>query len=99
TILEGIADSLSFTRNPMMIAEHVRTRLARQLCAQYSAMAGYLPLISLSAKWEQHFAEAMIGQGDERHLAMQPSRVSEFITLVREKFEEAARAGEAPVLV
>ena len=30
---------------------------------------------------------------------MQPSRLSEFITLVRERFEEAARQGEAPVLV
>jgi flagellar biosynthesis protein FlhA len=99
TILEGIADAVSFTRNPVMLAEHVRTRIARQICAQYASSAGYLPLIALSAKWEQNFAEALVGQGDDRHLAMQPSRVSEFITLVRERFEEAARAGEAPVLV
>ena len=30
---------------------------------------------------------------------MQPSRLSEFITAVRERFEAAAREGEAPVLV
>ena len=30
---------------------------------------------------------------------MQPSQLSEFITLVRERFEEAAREGEVPVLV
>ena len=30
---------------------------------------------------------------------MQPSRLSQFITLVRERFEEAAREGQAPVLV
>ena len=30
---------------------------------------------------------------------MQPSKLSEFITLVRERFEDAAREGEAPVLV
>ena len=30
---------------------------------------------------------------------MQPSRLSEFIMLVRERFEAAAREGEAPVLV
>ena len=47
TILEGIADALSFTRNPISIAEHVRTRLARQLCAQHTTPAGYLPLIAL----------------------------------------------------
>ena len=31
--------------------------------------------------------------------AMQPSALSEFISLVRERFEEVAREGEAPVLV
>ena len=41
----------------------------------------------------------IIGQGDDRQLAMQPSKLSEFITLVRERFEQAAREGEAPVLV
>jgi flagellar biosynthesis protein FlhA len=30
---------------------------------------------------------------------MQPSRLSEFITAVRERFEAAARDGEAPILV
>ncbi len=99
TILEGIADGVSATRNPVLLAEHVRMRLARQICAQYVSPGGYLPLIPLSAQREQSFAEAMIGQGDERQLAMQPSKLSEFITLVREKFEEAAREGEAPVLV
>ena len=98
-ILEGIADGLGFSRNPTLLAEHVRTRLARQICAQHTAPGGYLPLIALSAKWEQAFAESLIGQGEEKSLAMQPSRLSEFITLVRERFEEAAREGEVPVLV
>jgi flagellar biosynthesis protein FlhA len=99
TILEGVADGLAFTRNPNMLAEHVRTRLGRQLCAQFTSPAGYLPLIALTAKWEQTFAESIVGQGDERSLAMQPSKLTEFIGLVRERFEDAARQGEAPVLV
>jgi flagellar biosynthesis protein FlhA len=99
TILEGIAEGVSATRNPMVLAEHVRTRLSRQICAQHTASGGYLPLIALSAAWEQSFAESMVGQGDDRQLAMQPSKLSEFISLVREKFEAAAREGEAPVLV
>ncbi|MGA2125042.1 MAG: flagellar biosynthesis protein FlhA [Xanthobacteraceae bacterium] len=99
TILEGIADALVYTRNPAALVEHVRTRLARQICAQHASPGGYLPLIALSAKWEQTFAESIVGQGDDRQLAMQPSKLSEFITVVRDRFEDAARAGEAPVLV
>ena len=80
----------------MTLAEHVRGRLARQICAQHTSTGGYLPLIALSAKWEQAFAESLVGEGDARSLAMQPSKLTEFIGLVREKFEEAAREGEAP---
>jgi flagellar biosynthesis protein FlhA len=99
TILEGIADGISISRNPVALAEHVRVRIQRQICAQYIGQTGYLPLIALSAKWEQAFAESIVGQGEDRQLAMQPSKLSEFITLVRERFETAAREGEAPVLV
>jgi flagellar biosynthesis protein FlhA len=99
TILEGIADAVSISRNPATLAEHVRARLSRQICAQFTTSGGYLPLIALSAQWEQAFAESIIGQGDDRTLTMQPSKLSEFITLVRERFEAAAREGEAPVLV
>lgn len=99
TILEGIADALAFSRNPATLVEHVRARLARQICAHNTSANGYLPLIALSAKWEQAFAESLIGQGEERSLAMQPSKLSEFMTAVRDRFEQAAREGEAPVLV
>ncbi len=99
TILEGIADALAFSRNPATMVEHVRARLARQICAQNTSQNGYLPLIALSARWEQAFAESLIGQGEDRSLAMQPSKLSEFMTVVRDRFEQAAREGEAPVLV
>ena len=84
TILEGIADALAFSRNPATMVEHVRARLARQICAQNTSHNGYLPLIALSAKWEQAFAESLIGTGEERSLAMQPSKLSEFMTVVRD---------------
>jgi flagellar biosynthesis protein FlhA len=99
TILEGIADAVAFSRNPSTIVEHVRARLARQICAQHTSMNGYLPLIALSARWEQAFAESIVGTGEDRSLAMQPSKLSEFMTSVRNAFEQAAREGEAPVLV
>src|ERR1700728_4083034 len=99
TILEGIADGVAATRNPARLDEHVRARLARQLCAQHMSVNGLLPIIALTAKWEQAFAESIVGQGDDRSLAMQPSRLTEFINAVREKFEQAAQEGEAPVLV
>jgi flagellar biosynthesis protein FlhA len=99
TILEGLAEALPSTRNPSPLVEHVRARLARQLCAQYLSPLGHLPLISLSPKWEQAFAESIVVQGEDRSLAMQPSRLSDFVVSVRERFEDSARDGEAAVLL
>jgi len=99
TILEGVSEAAGFSRNTDMIAEHVRSRLGRQICAANLAPGGYLPLISLSPQWEQAFLEAIVGEGDERQLAMQPSRLQEFVGRVRDRFEEAAQIGEVPVLL
>ena len=99
TILEGIAEATGFTRSPAHIAEHVRSRLARQISAANTSPAGYLPLIALSPQWEQAFLEAIVGEGEERSLAMAPSKLQEFVRLVRDAFENAAQAGEVPVLL
>jgi flagellar biosynthesis protein FlhA len=65
-ILEGIAEALGHTKNVVLIGEHVRARLSRQLCHQHLSAQGFLPIIALSPAWEQAFAEALTGQGDDR---------------------------------
>ena len=98
-ILEGVAEAVSWTRTPAQIVEHVRSRLSRQLCAQNQSYGGYVPLVALSPAWEQAFAEAIVGAGEEKSLAMAPSKLHEFVAAVRDAFEEAAKLGEAPVLL
>jgi flagellar biosynthesis protein FlhA len=55
--------------------------------------------VTLSPEWEQAFAEALVGQGDERQLAMAPSKLQELISRLREVFEHHALRGKLPVLV
>jgi len=98
-ILEGIAEAVGHTKNALYITEHVRARLSRQLCNANLAAAGYLPLIALSPSWEQNFIEAIVGQGEERQLAMAPSLLQQFIQIVRERFDDAGARGEVPVLL
>jgi flagellar biosynthesis protein FlhA len=99
TILEGIAEIASNGRTTQMIAEHVRSRLSRQICAANLGPDGNLPLLTLSPQWERDFAEAMVGDGPERHLAMAPSKLQQFILSVQHGFENAAQQGELPVLI
>ncbi len=99
TIMEGIAEAVGHTQSLNLITEHVRARLARQICASHSDAANTLPLVTLSPRWEQSFAESIVGQGEEKQLAMQPSKLQEFIAAMRDTFEDAGRAGEVPVLL
>jgi flagellar biosynthesis protein FlhA len=99
TILEGISEACGYSRNVSVITEHVRARLARQISDAHTNDAGFIPLVSLSPQWEQAFAEALTGQGEERHLSMPPSRLQEFINTVRQTFERFAMQGETPVLL
>jgi len=99
TILEGIAEIAGAGRTAQAIAEHVRSRLARQLCAANLGPDGNLPLLTLSPQWERDFAEAMVGDGNDRHLAMAPSRLQQFIIGIQQGFENAAQMGEIPVLI
>ena len=99
TILEGISEACGYTRNISQITEHVRARLARQLSDDVVNEQGFIPLVTLSPEWEQSFAEAIVGQGDDRQLSMAPSKLQQFITAVRTVFERHAMQGETPVLL
>ncbi len=98
-ILEGLAEAAPHTSSVTTLVEHVRARLARQLCWQHKGDDGALPIVTLSPEWEAAFAEALVGQGEERQLAMAPSRLQDFIRAVRDVFERAAMAGETAVLL
>ena len=99
TILEGVSEAASQTRSITQITEHVRTRLARQICDANINEMGVIPLVTLSPEWEQAFAESLVGDGDDRQLTMAPSRLQQFITSVRQTFERHAMMGETPVLL
>ncbi len=99
TILEGISEACAHTRHVVAITEHVRTRLARQISEANVADTGYVPIVSLSPEWEQSFTEALVGQDDDKQLAMPPSRLQEFIVALNQTFERYAMMGETPILL
>jgi flagellar biosynthesis protein FlhA len=99
TILEGIAEAAPHTASIISLVEQVRARLGRQICWANRADDGSVPIVTLSPDWETAFGEALIGQGDDKQLALAPSKLQEFIRAVRETFERAALQGESPVLL
>ena len=99
TIMEAVSESSRVSQNIALITEHVRMRLGRQISHQNTNEEGYIPILALSPAWEQAFIESISGEGEERVLAMQPTRIQEFIAAVRQKFETLSMQGENPVLM
>ena len=98
TILEGIAEATAMSGNLMLVTEHVRARLARQISAQQT-LNGTIPIVTLGTQWDEAFTESVIGQGDDRHLAMAPSKLQAFIAEIREAYDRFATQGEIPCLL
>ncbi|MGN7438096.1 MAG: flagellar biosynthesis protein FlhA [Alcanivorax sp.] len=99
TILEGISEAAAYTKSISKITEHVRSRLARQLCDTNTDASGVMILLTLSPEWEQEFMEALIGDGEDKQLAMPPTKLQDFITAVREQYDTLASQGITPVLL
>ena len=98
-ILEAVAEALGVTQSTLLITEHVRARLARQISSACTAEGGFIPVLALSPSWEQAFAGAIHGQGEERQLAMAPSDLQRFVRELQEGLETLAMRGELPVLL
>jgi len=98
-ILEGVAEAAPHTTSITSLVESVRAKLGRQLCWAHRGDDGALPIVTLSPDWEVAFSESLVGAGEDKQLAMAPSKLQEFIRGVREAFERAALAGDAPVLL
>jgi flagellar biosynthesis protein FlhA len=98
TILEGIQEACGGGgRAIQAILSHVRIRLARQISLANTGPGGYIAALPLSAEWEAAFADAIVPQGDERQLAIAPSRLREFVQCLKTAFDGAA--GENPVVI
>jgi flagellar biosynthesis protein FlhA len=100
TIMEAVSESSRVSQNIMLITEHVRMRLARQISYMVTNESGYIPIVAMSAAWEQVFVDALQGEGEERSLALPPSKIQEFINAIRTKMDAYAQQdGDVPVLL
>ncbi len=100
TILEGMQEAVAQgARGVSAMVATVRARLARQICDAARGPGGYVPIIGLGPEWEQAFQESLAGPGEDKQLAMAPSRLSAFMGAMRDAFDAASAAGEPAVLV
>ena len=97
-ILESVSEATSVTKSLTLITEHVRGRLARQISFDNINKDGYIDLLTLSPQWEQIFSEGLIG-GEEKQLSIAPSKLQEFISVIKQSYQQYSMRGLNPVLL
>jgi flagellar biosynthesis protein FlhA len=98
-VLEAIHEAASTTRNVRMMTEHVRARLAMQICKSLTGGDGFIAVMPLSQQWEAEISEAIIIDGDQRAFVLPPSRTQEFVQAVRGKLAAVSSRGIWPAIL
>jgi flagellar biosynthesis protein FlhA len=80
-IMEAVAEILPHARRPEQIAEHVRMRLATQICGELSEN-NVLSVLRLGARWELAFHQAIKrdAKGDVVEFDIDPRLIDQFGT-------------------
>jgi flagellar biosynthesis protein FlhA len=98
-IVEAVAEIGRTTSNVQMVTEHVRRRLAIQICHSLADPNGFISVMTLSPSWEAEFADAVRVNGEERNFLMSPQRVQEFVLEARKEIQKFAAQDQWPVLM
>jgi flagellar biosynthesis protein FlhA len=98
-IVEAVAEIGASSTNVTTITDHVRSRLANQICHALTDPSGFVPVLVMSAAWENEFTEAVKVNGNDRSLLMSPQRVQEFVLDARKVIQDFAARDEWPALL
>lgn len=98
-IIEAMAEAGPVLKGPDAVTEHVRQRLAAQICATIEDKQGFLPVMVLGQKWENEFAAATKRQDGEIMCMLPSSKAQEFVLATRVAFQAHVDAEYPPALL
>ena len=99
-ILESVAEIAPHVHRSEQIAEHVRTRMAQQICADF-AQDGVLKLLRLGQRWEAalHHALRRDVKGEVIEFDIEPALIEQFSADVSKAARDLMDRGQIFVLV
>jgi flagellar biosynthesis protein FlhA len=99
TILETLADYAPLSKDPEILTEHVRQKLARSILRQYENAEGVLSIVSLDPQIEDLLREK-IQRGDQgTYLALEPNLAQRILRSVHQALDRLATVNIQPVLL
>ena len=94
-ILEALGDYASHTKDLELLAEHVRVRLARSICAQYRDNQHVLRVITLGPDVEQR----VVAVASTNRFSVDPGSTHELVNEIKQLYQRFGTNVDRPVLL
>ena len=99
TILETLADTAQYTKQPEMLVEHVRESLARNITRQYQNEEGILPVMTMDQDIENKLAESIQDTGQGSYLGIDPESAEKIMIAIENGIEGFTMFNYQPVIL
>jgi flagellar biosynthesis protein FlhA len=98
-ILERLADYAGRTKDPILLTEHVRHRLARVICSRYRDAENRLYVVTLDPAMEDRIRAGIEHTERGMFLRMSPQAVEATCRAIGKEVEKLVRGNHSPVLL
>jgi len=98
-ILETLGDYASRTKDPILLAEYVRHRMARSICTRYRDKENRLHVITLDPAIEDRIRAGIEHSERGLFIRMSPAAVDATCRQISTEIEKLARKNHSPVLL
>ena len=99
TIVETLADYAPLSKDPEILTEYVRQKLARSILRQYENADGVLAIVTLDQQIEDMLREK-IQRGDQgTYLALEPNLAQRILRSIHQTLDRLAQVNVQPILL
>jgi flagellar biosynthesis protein FlhA len=99
TIVETLADYGPITKDPEILTEYVRQKIARSILKQYETAEGVLPLVTLDQHLEDILRDGIQKADQGAYLSLEPSLAQRILVSINQTLEKSVHLNYQPIIL
>ena len=99
TIVETLADYAAMSKDPDILTEYVRQKLARSIAKQYETSEGTLPVIALEQRMEDLLREKIVRGEQGAYLSLEPAAAQKILMSINQTLDRVSHLNSQPVIL
>jgi flagellar biosynthesis protein FlhA len=99
TIVETLADYATMSKDPEILTEYVRQKLARAIAKQYETSGGTLPVIALEQRIEDLLREKVVRGEQGSYLSLEPAVAQKVLMSINQTLDRVSHLNSQPVIL